>query len=135
MLDGKFFLVEKCAGKMHVEALCQLCVLSKKIIKGSVESTTNFVKHLKRVHGEKSYNDYVKYKEKIKSGKGKAKGDSDPDTTTIMGNSAVKRSKQGTLKKFVHQKKSGNRRNSTKKSLISLLIQYPRYLFSKMKAL
>lgn len=42
MLDGTFFLVETCDKNTHVEALCQLCLPSKKIIKGSVESTTNF---------------------------------------------------------------------------------------------
>lgn len=62
---------------MHVEALCQLCLPSKKIIKGFVKSTTNFVKLLKKIHGDKSYNNYVKYKEimKIREGTSKRRGD------------------------------------------------------------
>lgn len=74
MLDGTFFLVETCDKNSHVEAVCQLCLPSKKIIKGSAESTTNFVKHLKRVHGNKSYDDYLKHKEKLKHSKSKLKG-------------------------------------------------------------
>lgn len=91
MLDGTFFLVETCDKNTHVEALCQLCLPSKKIIKGSVESTTNFVKHLKRVHGNKSYDDYLKYKEKLKDSKSKLKG-----TTSKIGLAGTK-SKQAKL--------------------------------------
>ncbi|CAG9825726.1 unnamed protein product [Phaedon cochleariae] len=100
MLDGKFFIVEKCDEKMNCEAMCQLCLPTKKMIKGSLESTTNFVKHLKRVHGEKSYNDYVKYKEKLKSRRTTAKDDSGASISA----STIERSKQETLKRFVNSK-------------------------------
>lgn len=61
MLDGKFFKVMKFDGKDHVEAACQLCLPKGKVIQGSVETTTNFVKHLKRIHLTE-YPAYTKYK-------------------------------------------------------------------------
>lgn len=98
MLDGRFFQVQKCDEKMHVQAICQLCLPSKKVIKGSGEITTNFVKHLKRVHGGK-YDDYVKYKER-KHRKRVSNNDSDA-TSAGTSDATKKKSKQETLKKFI----------------------------------
>lgn len=60
MLDGKFFKVVQ-FNNNHVEASCQLCLPKSKLIKGSAESTTNFVKHLKRIHLQK-FTEYENYK-------------------------------------------------------------------------
>lgn len=69
MLDGKFFKVISYGEKDHVGALCQLCLPKQKEIKGSTGTTTNFVKHLKRVH-KTDYAEYLKYKtEKQKNDK------------------------------------------------------------------
>ncbi|CAH0552497.1 unnamed protein product [Brassicogethes aeneus] len=61
MLDGKFYKVIKFDGKDHVEASCQLCLPNHKVIKGSAETTTNFVKHLRRMHLT-GFSSYIKYK-------------------------------------------------------------------------
>ncbi|CAH0562812.1 unnamed protein product [Brassicogethes aeneus] len=95
MLDGKFFQVQKCDEKMHVRAICQLCLPVKKVIKGSREITTNFVKHLRRVHGDK-YGDYLKYKERKHR---QRVFNNDSDATSA--GTTKKKSKQDTLKKYI----------------------------------
>lgn len=62
ILDGKYFkVVHFDKKKKYAEAACQLCLPACKIIKGSLQTTTNFIKHIKRVHANE-YSGYEKYK-------------------------------------------------------------------------
>ena len=47
-------------GKDLVQATCQLCLPKNKIIKGSTDTITNYLKHLKRKHPDSliAYNEY-----------------------------------------------------------------------------
>lgn len=47
-------------------AICKSCQPKFKEINGSVISTTNFVKHLKKCH-QNTYTDYLNYKNKKKT--------------------------------------------------------------------
>ncbi|XP_031333183.1 uncharacterized protein LOC116163414 [Photinus pyralis] len=66
ILDGKFFqIINTDEVTHHIQAQCQLCLPNKAIIKGSLNITTNFLKHLKKKHSNK-YDCYIQYKtEKI----------------------------------------------------------------------
>ncbi|CAH1114781.1 unnamed protein product [Psylliodes chrysocephalus] len=87
MLDGKFFKVLHWDGKDHVDASCQLCLPKQKIIKGSVEITTNFIKHLKRLHPSE-HKEYIKYKTEKQKNK---------HTSEISHTTASKKMRQVTL--------------------------------------
>lgn len=60
ILKGKYFKIERITNG-QVQAFCQICLPQKKIIKGSTLATTNFVKHLKRVHPDS----FEKYSQKM----------------------------------------------------------------------
>ncbi|XP_030757697.1 uncharacterized protein LOC115883472 isoform X2 [Sitophilus oryzae] len=72
LLDGKFYEV---AGKVtdanHIQAECKMCLPKRKIIKGSLLITTNFLKHMKNKHPEQNneYNAYKQKKKRINEGK------------------------------------------------------------------
>uniref|UniRef100_A0A2A4JC28 HAT C-terminal dimerisation domain-containing protein n=1 Tax=Heliothis virescens TaxID=7102 RepID=A0A2A4JC28_HELVI len=62
ILDGKFFKFskEESTDRKRV-GLCMLCLPKKVTISGTLPSTSNFVTHLKRKHGETALNDYKTY--------------------------------------------------------------------------
>lgn len=64
ILDGKYFKVSKIDGNF-VDATCQLCLPQLKKIKGRVDSSSNFVRHIKRLHPEK-LKDYNSHKQSKK---------------------------------------------------------------------
>lgn len=62
IFDGKFFtyLPSESSDKKRV-ARCTLCAPREVIISGSRNATSNFVTHLKRKHGEVTFNEYMSY--------------------------------------------------------------------------
>lgn len=60
ILDGKYFKIKENDGE-NITADCQLCLPQKKTIKGIKGSSSNFFKHLKRIHPNK-IDEYNKYK-------------------------------------------------------------------------
>lgn len=69
ILDGKYFKIHSREAN-HIQAVCQMCLPLQKIIKGSIDATTNFVRHLKRTHGN-LYEEYNRYKQTNKKEKNK----------------------------------------------------------------
>lgn len=65
--DAKYFKIEKVLETKYIEASCQICLPNKKIIKGSKSVTTNFVKHLKRIHA-RVYEEYQRKASSKKAG-------------------------------------------------------------------
>ncbi|CAH0562887.1 unnamed protein product [Brassicogethes aeneus] len=70
-LDGKFFKVTKLNElKKNVEAQCQLCLPKTVTIKGTWGVSTNYLKHLKKIHDKenamKEYDDYKSTKKQKK---------------------------------------------------------------------
>lgn len=61
LLDGKFFRPIETKNCNSIEAQCQLCLPKYTIIKGSLNPTTNFIKHLKALHLH-LFHEYERYK-------------------------------------------------------------------------
>ena len=62
ILDGKYFKIIKIFPEDNsIEAECQICLPTSKKIKGKLSSSSNFYKHLKRVHTDK-LKEYEEYK-------------------------------------------------------------------------
>lgn len=61
LLDGKFFKPIETKNCNSIEAQCQLCLPKYTIIKGSLNPTTNFIKHLKALHLH-LFHEYERYK-------------------------------------------------------------------------
>lgn len=57
ILDGKFFKVVSIEG-IKVSAKCSSC---GRVIKGEINSTSNFVSHLRRLHADKEFAEYKEY--------------------------------------------------------------------------
>lgn len=62
ILDGKFFkYLESKSSLRSIVAICQKCLPQLVEIKGSPGSTTNFLSHLRRKHGENAFEEYQHY--------------------------------------------------------------------------
>lgn len=68
LLDGKFFKPIETKNYNSIEAQCQLCLPKYTIIKGSLNPTTNFIKHLKALHLH-LFHEYERYKIEKKENK------------------------------------------------------------------
>lgn len=68
LLDGKFFRPIETKNYNSIEAQCQLCLPKYTIIKGSLNPTTNFIKHLKALHLH-LFHEYERYKIEKKENK------------------------------------------------------------------
>lgn len=64
ILDGKFFTVKEYPSEPSnvVTAQCQICLPKIEEIKGSATSSSNYLSHLKRKHGESLIKEYETYK-------------------------------------------------------------------------
>ncbi|KRT84000.1 hypothetical protein AMK59_1425 [Oryctes borbonicus] len=51
ILNGKFFKVISNKNN-HIIAECQICLPKKKFIQGTTKATSNFIKHLRRIHSD-----------------------------------------------------------------------------------
>ncbi|KAK9681077.1 hypothetical protein QE152_g38601 [Popillia japonica] len=102
LLDGKFFKYDSSSSNGRcLVATCVKCLPDIIKIKGSLSSTSNFISHLKRKHGEQIMEDYHQYaKQKIHEKQIKS-------AKTVKHNDCLTRASQDTVnsdidKYFIH---------------------------------